>query len=157
MFMHNGQIGDYGMIKRRLEELIPDDIYPSRGGTTDSEAIFLAAHAYGLEQDPVGAIGRTLARIVALMQAAGATQPLHFTAALTDGSDLYAFRYASDDAPPSLYWQRRHGSLIVVSEPLDSDRPSWHEVPKCAALAIKGSGEPVLLAFDRFEERPRPR
>jgi glutamine amidotransferase len=150
MFMHNGQIGDYGLIKRRLEDLIPDGIYASRDGTTDSEAIFLAAHAYGLEDDPVGAIGRTLARIKAMMDEAGARDPLRFTAALTDGRDLYAFRYASDDEPPSLYWQRRDDALIVVSEPLDGDRPRWHEVPKCAALAAKGGGEPVLLAFARF-------
>ena len=43
LFMHNGQIGGYARIKRRLEALIPDELYERRLGTTDSEAIFLAA------------------------------------------------------------------------------------------------------------------
>ncbi len=56
--MHNGQIGGYHRIKRRLEALIPDDLYDTRRGTTDSEAIFLLALANGLESDPVAAMER---------------------------------------------------------------------------------------------------
>ena len=39
-------------IKRRLEALIPDELYDRRLGTTDSEAIFLLAIANGLGEDP---------------------------------------------------------------------------------------------------------
>lgn len=45
LFMHNGQIGGYEQIRRDIDSLIPDDIYASRRGTGDSEAIFLIAHA----------------------------------------------------------------------------------------------------------------
>ena len=55
LFMHNGQVGGYARIKRRLDALIPDDLYDARQGTTDSEAIFLLALANGLAEDPVGA------------------------------------------------------------------------------------------------------
>jgi glutamine amidotransferase len=41
LFMHNGQIGGYGTIRRRLEALIPDSLYGARAGTTDLEALFL--------------------------------------------------------------------------------------------------------------------
>ena len=41
-FMHNGQIGDWSLIRRKVEELIPDTYYNTRLGTTDSEAVFLA-------------------------------------------------------------------------------------------------------------------
>src|SRR6478609_6516783 len=54
LFMHNGQIGGYGRIKRRLEALIPDHLYDTRFGTTDSEAIFLLALANGLAEEPLG-------------------------------------------------------------------------------------------------------
>src|SRR3712207_8568576 len=56
LFMHNGQIGGYARIKRRLEATIPDALYDARLGTTDSEAIFLAALANGLEENPVAAM-----------------------------------------------------------------------------------------------------
>ncbi len=42
LFMHNGQIGDWAPIRRKVEALIPDAFYQSRIGTTDSEAVFLA-------------------------------------------------------------------------------------------------------------------
>ncbi|MFO1150004.1 MAG: class II glutamine amidotransferase [Alsobacter sp.] len=139
MFMHNGQIGGYAALRRSIENLIPDAFYTARNGTTDSEAIFLAALAAGLEEDPVGAMARTLAAVHALMRRAGVTEPLRFTAALTNGADLYAFRWASDARPPSLYHRERDGGLVVVSEPLDRERSGWTALPRaCALVARKG-------------------
>lgn len=88
LFMHNGQIGGYHRIKRRLEALIPDDLYDTRRGTTDSEAIFLLALANGLESDAVAAMEATCATVRDLMQAARITEPFRFTAVLTDGDSL---------------------------------------------------------------------
>jgi predicted glutamine amidotransferase len=42
LFMHNGFVGGWNRLRRRVEALIPDEMYFSRIGTTDSEAIFLA-------------------------------------------------------------------------------------------------------------------
>ena len=61
--MHNGQIGGYDRIRRRIEDLIPDELYDHRLGTGDSEAIFLAALANGLADDPIKAMARTLQRV----------------------------------------------------------------------------------------------
>ena len=47
MFMHNGQVGGCQAIRRRLEALIPDELYNARVGTTDTEALFLIALATG--------------------------------------------------------------------------------------------------------------
>src|SRR5919199_1238727 len=71
LFMHNGQIGGYAKVKRRVESLIPDE----------------------LEDDPLAAMARTLKAVRDLMRAAEIAEPLRFTAALTDGEDLYAFRW----------------------------------------------------------------
>ena len=128
-FMHNGQIGGYLSVKRRVEELIPDDLYTHRHGTTDSEAIFLAAMGAGLREDPLRAMAVTLKRIAALMEAASVKEPLRLTAALTDGENLYAFRWASDARPPTLYWKQENGAAIVVSEPLDDDHGNCRMVP----------------------------
>jgi glutamine amidotransferase len=141
MFMHNGQIGGYLAVKRRIEDLIPDDLYAHRHGTTDSEAIFLAALGAGLEDDPLRAMATTLKRIAGLMQAAHVNEPLRLTAALSDGASLRAFRWASDGRPPSLYWRKNAGAITVVSEPLDDDRCCWQEVPNGSVLTAQACGE----------------
>jgi predicted glutamine amidotransferase len=52
MFMHNGEVGNWARVRRKVEALIPDELYPSRIGTTDSEAVFLAILGAGAERDP---------------------------------------------------------------------------------------------------------
>ena len=134
MFMHNGQVGDWARVRRRVEAMIPDALYDERTGTTDSEAIFLAALAHGLQADPVAAVARTLGDIQAAMTAAGVTSPLRFTAALTDGARLWAFRWASDGRPATLYWRQDAGGLVVVSEPIDDAHGGWSAVPSGTVL-----------------------
>ncbi len=147
LFMHNGQIGGWHGIRRRVEALIPDDLYATRGGTTDSEALFLAALADGLAEDPVGAMRRTLARVQAIMAAAGVRDALRFTATLTDGQTLWAFRCASDQRPPSLYYKPTPTGLLLVSEPID-EGASWTEVPRGGTLVCAMGAAPRL---DRME------
>lgn len=140
MFMHNGQIGGYWRVRRRLEADLPDALYMQRKGTTDSELLFLLMVAEGLDDDPHGAVIRVLRRVVGHMQDLGIEAPLRFTAALTDGNRIYAFRCASDTRPPSLYYRRdEDGSLIIVSEPLDSQEGCWRAV----------GAERVLCADDK--------
>ena len=148
LFMHNGQVGDWDRVRRRVEALIPDELYAARAGSTDSEAIFLAALAHGLEHDPVAAIRTTLAETSAAMHAAGTTAPLRFTAALTDGTSLWAFRWASDNCPPSLYWRADAAGLTIVSEPIDGIRAGWREVPRGAVLI----GTPGAVRIEAFGE-----
>lgn len=145
MFMHNGQVGGWRQVRRRVEAMIPDHLYDSRGGTTDSEAILLAAMANGLEEDPARAIGTTLREVYALMQACGTTDPLRFTAALTDGERLWAFRWSSDSRPPTLYWREDAQGLVVVSEPIDQHRGDWHGMPPGACL-FSDPGQPVSIS-----------
>ena len=144
LFMHNGQIGGYAGLKRRIEAMIPDEFYGARLGTTDSEAIFLAALAQGLGDDPVGAMARTLSAIREMMEVFGADEPLRFTAAFTNGDDLYAFRWACDGCPPSLYFREDERGLTVVSEPIDGRNDGWREVPKGCTLMAK-AGWPVAI------------
>jgi glutamine amidotransferase len=144
LFMHNGQVGGWDRVRRRVEALIPDELYPARAGSTDSEALFLAALACGLDRDPVGAVLATLGRVRAAMTDAGVDAPLRFTAALTDGRGLWAFRWACDGRPPSLYWQEDARGVTLVSEPIDGQRAGWREVPRGAAL-VALPGEPVRI------------
>ena len=120
-FMHNGQIGGFDAVRRRAEMLIPDALYPERKGATDSEALFLLALAEGFDHDPAAAISRALAQLGALATAGGGGL-LRVSAALSDGHSLWAFRYASDQFAPTLYyrWDDVRGGWIVASEPLDN-------------------------------------
>ncbi len=103
LFMHNGQIGGYSAIRRQLEMLIAPEFYRYRLGTTDSEAMFYLALTHGLETDPEMALRRTVGSIEGLMTEAGTTDPLRISLVLSDGQQLIALRYSSDQRSPSMY------------------------------------------------------
>ena len=99
--------------------------------------VFLAAFAHGLEQDPVAALRRTLDAVKAAMQDAGIQDPLRFTATLTDGETLWAFRWSCDARPPSLYYKQDTTGLRLVSEPIDGQKAGWNELPRGATLIAR--------------------
>ena len=144
LFMHNGQIGNWSLIRRQAEALIPDALYGSRIGTTDSEAAFLAILGAGAERDPVAATLETLAILTDMVRASGTGDPLRFTAALSDGQALYAFRYCTNETANTLYYREAGGSAVVVSEPLDKERANWKVVPP-GHLIVSRPGEPVTM------------
>ncbi len=135
LFLHNGQIGGYERIRRRVDALIPDGLYAHRRGNGDSEAIFLAALARGLDADPVGAVAATLGEILGAMRAAAVSKPLRFAAVHADGARLRCFRWSSDGRAPSLYWRREVAGCVVASEPFDA-RAGWCAVPAGRVLTL---------------------
>jgi predicted glutamine amidotransferase len=152
LFMHNGQIGGYDAIRRSVEALVPDDLYAARRGNSDSEALFLAALGRGLDRDPAGALAATLATCQHLQQMKGITQPLRFTAILSDGEALHAFRWASDDRPPSLYWRELETGIAVASEPFGDSSEQWRPVPPGTHLRIR-NGTVICDDFAVLEAR----
>ena len=139
-FMHNGQIGGYDAIRRDADMLIPDGLYPSRKGATDSEALFLVALAEGLDDDPCGALERAAAQFIRLSRAKGAAPHLRLTAALSDGQRLFAVRYATDDHAPTLWhrWSDTRQGRAVVSEPLETDEGDWQEIAPSTFCTFDG-------------------
>jgi predicted glutamine amidotransferase len=125
LFMHNGMVGNWGRLRRKVEALIPDAFYGSRIGTTDSEAVFLAILGAGGDKDPVGATARVLATLTELVSNDGYREPLRFNA-------------------NSLYYRESGGNVVVVSEPLDANRAHWKPVPPGHAIVAR-DGEPVSL------------
>ena len=137
LFMHNGQIGGYERVRRRLDNLVPDELYARRQGTTDSELIFYLLFRYGLERDPPGALRKTIQAVVYAMAEAGVEEPFRMTAALANGDSIVALRFSTDERPPSLYWSEIDGDLTVVSEPLDAEADQWNEVPSAHLLTVE--------------------
>ena len=60
LWMHNGLIREYQRVRRELVNAIDDSLFNSIEGTTDSEAMFYLALTFGLEDDPVAAVERTV-------------------------------------------------------------------------------------------------
>ncbi len=146
MFMHNGQIGGWPGIRDRVEATLSPELKGSRRGTTDSEAIFLSAIGDGLERDPVSAFGLTISRIETIRKAAGSPIPFRFAAAVSNGESLWAFRWASDGIPPTLY-RRRLGGITVASEPTDQGATAWDEVPAGSCTIIDANQRVRSVSF----------
>lgn len=140
LFMHNGQISGWTHLKDQVGALLPSSLRALQRGTTDSEAIFLSALADGLEHEPVASIERTLARLMALKGAFDISGPLRFAAAISDGETLWAFRWACDARPPTLFYRIQRGGVTVASEPTDHALSEWNEVPSGTCLVVKRGG-----------------
>jgi glutamine amidotransferase len=144
LFMHNGFVGGWNRLRRRVEGMIPDRLYPSRIGTTDSEALFLSIMAECGSKDPVEATAAVLRSVREMSNENDPPEEFRFTAALTNGADLYAFRYAVNDRANTLYFQERSDELLIVSEPLDDTKDRWTEVPNGHAIVARDA-QSVLL------------
>ncbi len=141
LFMHNGQVGGFGQVRRALEARLPDSLWAMRRGATDSELLFLLIVERIVDGlGPVEATGEVLCRVHALMRELDIQAPLRFAAALADGDDVYAFRWASDERPPSLYHRREAFGQMVASEPLEGDPTGWEPLKQGAALCLHADG-----------------
>jgi len=142
LFMHNGFVGNWSRLRRKVEGLIPDQLYPQRNGTTDTEAIFLAIMGAGIEQ-PLAATENVLQKLTDFVNQTKPADRLRVTAALSNGRDLYAFRYSVNDKANTLYYRESDTGLLIVSEPIDQDH-NWIAVPENHAL-VALSGERVRV------------
>jgi glutamine amidotransferase len=148
LWMHNGLIREFPVLKRELLFAIDDSLFASVEGTTDSEAMFYLALTFGLESDPVSAVERMVGFVEETGRRHGVEHPIQMTIATTDGRCLYAFRYSSEGDSRSLYFSTRMDALkalypeseelaalsdetrVVVSEPLGDLVGAWNEVPE---------------------------
>ena len=165
LWMHNGFLNDFPVLKRDLAMAVDAVYFPEIEGTTDSELMFYLALTFGLEQDPHEAVGRTVGLIEDTAARLGVLHPVQMTVATTDGETTWAFRYASEGRPRSLYHStdvvtlRRQypdspalrglsdDARLVVSEPLGDLRGAWREVPPSTCVAIR-AGTEELVPFE---------
>lgn len=155
-FMHNGMVGGFSQMRRRVEMTLDEDIYAHRFGATDSEALFLTAMGFGLQNAPVDAMQRAVALLESFARESGATPHMRFTACWSDGEKLYAARYASDQHAPTLYYQQSADGTLVVSEPLDSNSGQWTEVPPNTALVVSKDGFQIVPFQPVLQPIPEP-
>ena len=142
-FMHNGKIGDWHLCRKDMEALIIPEFYALRQGTTDSEALFLVALSLGLTENPQLAIQGTIGHALRIMERHKAQEPLRISLAVTNGSEIWAFRYSSDQQSPSLYagapntraMEKSENDInTIASEPSDTDPSRWFKVAESTGL-----------------------
>jgi glutamine amidotransferase len=164
LFVHNGYLGGFKAMRRDLVLAVDPSLFPGITGSTDTETVFHLALTNGLEDDPIGALERTVGFIEATAAPHGIPDAVQGTFAVTDGTCLWAVRYATDGPPRSLFAsvdvdavhklypdnarleRLSEDDRLIVSEPL-ADLPGlWQEIPPGTAVSVRHGG--VL------EERP---
>jgi predicted glutamine amidotransferase len=168
LFVHNGFIADFHLLRRDLMLAIDPGMFADVQGSTDTEVVFYLALTFGLEDDPIAALEQTVGLVEQTGHRHGIANAVQASFGVSDGASLWAVRYASDGHARSLFasadanairdlypdnprFQRlTEDDRLIVSEPF-SDLPGvWREVPEATAVMVRRGGV--------FEERPfRPR
>jgi predicted glutamine amidotransferase len=158
LFVHNGYVGGFRKMRRALMLAIDSDLFADVQGSTDTEAIFYLAITLGLRDDPIGALEQTVGLIEATAARFGVPDAVQGTFGVSDGTSLWATRYATDGRPRSLYasedveaiqrlypddprYQRfTPDDRVIVYEPV-SDLPGvWNEIPEATAVTVRPGG-----------------
>jgi predicted glutamine amidotransferase len=169
LFVHNGYIADFHAIRRDVMLAVDPAQFADIQGSTDSEVVFHLALTLGLEHDPIAALERTVGVIEETARRHGIDGAVQATFGVSDGSTLWAVRYATSERPRSLFAsadaetvRRLHpenarfkrlkaDDRVIVSEPF-SDLPGvWHEIPEQTAVTVRAGG---VLEQQPF--RPQP-
>jgi len=165
LWMHNGGIRDFQVVKRDLVLAVDPSFYPEIEGSTDSETFFYLALTLGLKEDPPKAVQDAVGFIEATGRRHGVTHPIQMTVATTDGESVWAFRYSSEGSSRSLFFSTEVNTLrmlypddarvqmlsdearLVVSEPLGSLVGAWNELPESSWGVIQ-PGRDELHSFE---------
>jgi predicted glutamine amidotransferase len=160
LWMHNGAIAGFPMVKRELTLAVDPLLYPEIQGSTDSEVLFFLALTFGLEQDPPAAVARAVALVEETGRRRGVEHPIQMTVATTNGEVTWAFRYSSEGRSRSLFHSTDVSTLrlqypdnavlhglsddarLVVSEPLGDLRGAWRAVPASTSVVVPGGLAP---------------
>ena len=169
LFVHNGYIADFHLLRRELMLGIAPELFAEVHGSTDSEVVFHLALTLGLERDPITALERTVGVIERTAERHGIAGAVQATFGVSDGESLWAVRYATEGPARSLFasadvdsirhlhpdnprFQRaRPGDRLIVSEPF-SDLPGvWQEIEAGTAVTVRRGG---TLEDRPFTPRP---
>lgn len=173
-FMHNGDLGGFGAVRRHVIERIADSVFDHIRGTTDSEHLFglilskMPKAEHETSKTLADAMVSGVNEALELSNEFAAGQPSYLNLVFSNGRSAVACRYTNDlpDGADSLYlnWGKRYvcedgvcrmldadeasGSVIVASEPL-SVEPGWHPVPTNHLVLIDGSRQPQVVPWPR--------
>jgi predicted glutamine amidotransferase len=155
LWVHNGLVRDFHLIKRDLALAVDESLYAYIEGSADSEMLFYLALTFGLEDDPPSAVARMVGFVEEVGHRHGTEHPIQMTIGTTDGKNVWAFRYSSERKSRSLFYSADIRSVremyperprlqeasdetrIIVSEPLVDLPGAWNEVPESSYGVIR--------------------
>ncbi len=126
--------------------------------------VFRLALTLGLEQDPIGALERTIGFVEATAKRYGIENCVQASMGLSDGVRLWAFRYSTEGNSRTLFAstdahtlralhpdnpqvaRMRDGDRVVISEPFGELPGAWDELPEATVLTIQ-AGHDEQRAF----------
>jgi predicted glutamine amidotransferase len=165
LFVHNGVVADFHTVRRDLTLAVEPELFPDILGSTDSEVLFHLALGFGLEQNPIAALERTIGLVEATAEAHDVEHAFQGSIGVSDGESLWAVRYSTEHKSRSLFMSAdpetirtlypdnpRVGLLgdndrVVVSEPFADLPGAWIQVPESTALTIHPGGAHEQRAF----------
>jgi predicted glutamine amidotransferase len=157
LFVHNGLIYGYEKIRREMTLAVDPSLFAGIRGSADSELIFHLALTFGLEEDPIGALERTVGFVEKLGRQAGVEHPVQMTIWLSDGERVYAIRYSTVGDSRTLFYTTNVSELrdlypgneklarlsdqsrVITSEPTSDLEGVWNMVPEASVIVAIGS------------------
>jgi predicted glutamine amidotransferase len=169
LFVHNGFIADFHLLRRDLMLEVAPELFAEIHGSTDTEVVFYLALTLGLEHDPLAALEKTVGLIETASERRGIAGAVQATFGVSNGESLWAVRYSTEGRARSLFasadiesirrlhpenprFRRLSGDdRLIVSEPF-SDLPGvWQEIPEATAVTVRRGG---VLAERPFNPQP---
>jgi len=164
LWVHNGLIRDFHLVKRDLALAVDESLFASIEGSTDSEMMFYLALTFGLEDDPPAAVERMVGFVEEVGRRHGVEHPIQMTIGTSDEKSIWAFRYSSERDSRTLFYstdvrtvRQLHPELallqtisdesrIIVSEPLGDLTGAWNEVPE-STYGVVQDGDDEMRPF----------
>ena len=173
LFMHNGDVGNFRQVRRRILESVCDEAFSNVYGSTDSECFFALCIDELLKQpaalpaaDKLSmALAVAITRVTAMVEQYGDGEPSYLNCALADGENAVVSRYTNDsaDTPESLYYF--HGALypaiaeaaahdtllgshpVMVSSERLTSSAEWVAIPGTDMVLVRRGHAPQLQAL----------
>ncbi len=151
IFVHNGIIRDFGLVKRDLMMKIAPELFPYIQGSTDSEIMFFLAISFGIMDDVKKGVLNMISTIEQVGHKHGIEFPLQMTLGISDGESLFGFRYSSERQSRSLFHSVEIDAVrelapqvdrftadtrALVSEPLGNIKEAWIPIPESSFVKI---------------------
>jgi predicted glutamine amidotransferase len=164
LWIHDGLVRDWPTVEHDLVAAVDPRLRRPDEGASASEVLFLLALTFGLEQDPSGAVERTVGLVEELGRRHGVERVFHGPIAATDGERLWAFRYSSDGSCPPVHYSTRLETLkalypgdprldgfdeetrLVASDPFDDLPGVWSHLPE-SSWGVVQAGQDQLGTF----------
>ena len=158
LFVHNGYVDDFHHLRRDLMVTLDPEHFAAVEGSTDTEVVFHLALTHGLEDDPLGAMARTIGHIEEAARRQGRRPLVQGTFGISDGESLWALRYATEGTARTLYASTevdalqalypddkrfsrlREDDRLIVSEPFSDLPGAWQEIPQSSSVRIAADG-----------------